>query len=468
MPKIGDYPAATALTGTESVPVVQGGTTKKATAAQVADYNKTAITASAVAAAAVSAKATNARQTQITPPRQVTLISGQDDDTFTVLTNCTRTVDTVNTKIGGQAHKLTFAGAVTATATVDPLGPVAPLVFGVASAVMGWFYVTDASKVTSISLDIYSQAGPLWTRSLTNIVTGWNFFNQSASASTLTGWGTAIKARLTVVTSAATDINVGAVWVNCPPKAQVLYIDDRGYLSWYLNGYPALKALGVPCTIALDPTKMGDSPGTISEAMSEAQVLAFLADGNGNSLGIHGYDGSPTSAMTAAQLRTDDRRAYQQCERLGFTPMWRAAFVQNSAANAAAVQPYWPLGYATPSGGSSVTSFPFPDPYNIARYSLHGRTQADLDGIFTTLQATNQLLVCYTHAIDGAGGSNITQAMWDYFVAKVSAGITGGWLEGVTFESLQATAGTKFRRGIGATAVEYQDAAGARQSILLP
>ena len=65
-------------------------------------------------------------------------------------------------------------------------------------------------------------------------------------------------------------------------------------------------------------------------------------------------------------------------------------------------------------------------------------------------------------------GNDSTQAEWDYFVSKVSDGVSAGWLEGVTFEDLLARGGLRFRRGLGDVAVELPGVDGSVSSVRLP
>lgn len=399
-------------------------------------------------------------------PSVVTLLSGQVDETYTG-TNSTRTVDTVNHKVGGRALKVTMAGAVTATVILDPPGPTDPLIMPPAAAVGMWVYVPNPALVTSISVELYTTAdlatAGRWARPVqqANLVAGWNCVRWAASEglADLSTWGTVYRVRLVVATTGATDVTVGHVWAECPPRAQVLFIEDRGYKTFVTSGALAqLRALGIPVTWALDPALLGTSVGTKNEVVTENDIAA--AARAGDSISLHGWDGAATAAMTADEAATDTLRGLRWLQQRGYPGrMWRAAWVQNQAAQAAAAQPYV-LAYATPTNGSAPTAWPFINRWNVPRWALHGRSAATVDAMFAGLARTHGLLVCYTHGVHADGGFDTTPAEWAYFVSKLTAAVAAGWLEGVTFEDLYGRSGGTFRSVFGQAQAEYLDAAG--------
>lgn len=70
--------------------------------------------------------------------------------------------------------------------------------------------------------------------------------------------------------------------------------------------------------------------------------------------------------------------------------------------------------------------------------------------------------------IDSGGGTNITQENWDYFLAKVDAARSAGWLECVTFEQLFAASGGRVVLSGGDAIYEYFDDTGVRTQKRLP
>ena len=404
-------------------------------------------------------------------PRLVSLMSGQSDDSW-ILSNSTQSTDTVNYKVGGSGAKLTMAGAVTATAIIDPVGPTDPLTMPPASVVGLWVYVTDASKITSLTVEVYTDSGltgsAKWARTASGLVNGWNLQRWTAfsGVSSLDTWGDVYRVRAVVVTNAATDITIGHMWAECPPKAQVLFCADRGYRSFVDNGLPDLRSLDVPVTWALDPALLGTSVGTADEVITEADVATFAAAGD--SISLHGWDGSATSAMTSTQIEQDTVKALRWLQQRGYAGrMWRAGWVQNLATNAAAARPHV-LAYGTPTSQAANSAWPPVNRWDIPRYSVHGRTTGQIDTEFNILERTHSLLVCYTHGISAAGGNDSTPDEWNYFVSKLTEGIEGGWLECVTFEDLYARSGGKFRSVFGDNQYDYLDETGTatRKSML--
>lgn len=417
--------------------------------------------------APVASQASEARRrTNTDPGTVVTLMSCQVDETY-IVTNCTTAADTVNFKLGNRGLKVTTTAAVTATVIQDPVGPTDPLIMPAASTVGFWVYVPDVTKITSIGTEIYTDAtlttAKRWSRTATQsaLVNGWNLLRWSASAglTDLTSWGTVYRTRILVTTNAATDVTIGHFWTDCPAKAQILFIEDRGYKTFKDVGLPDLRELKIPVTWALDPATHGTSAGTKSEVITDADVATFAADGD--SIGFHSYAGEVTATMTADQIRVDTLKAIRWLQQRGHAGrMWRAAWTQNSAPEHAAAQPYV-LAYATPNSVAGLSTWPPTDRWNISRWSVHGRTTADMDTMFNNLKRTHQLLVCYTHGVHVDGNTDATPAEWDYFITKCKQGLDEGWLEGVTFEDLYARSGGTFRAGFGRAQAEYLDAAGA-------
>lgn len=363
------------------------------------------------------------------------LFTGQSSEA-PVAVSCAITADIVNFKYGTQAWKMTMASAVTAQMRLNQPSGVA---FGAAGCIGSWIYVEDATKCTSITIEIALNSGltTLWTRSFTP-VTGWNFYRMQASAGTTSIWGTSYRVRINAVVNAATTVTVSTVWGEVRPKAQIILIEDGGYDALFYsgaNGYADVRSRNIPIVWAVDPAKFAPT-----DAARINWVQLRDAFNNGDEVNYHGYDGAVTSTMTAEQIAADDLAARQLLNQHGYTiGPYRAAWVQNSAPNAAAVQNsmQW---YATTSSTTGIICYPFPAPYkwDVFRTSVHGRTNANFDSYFGTLERTHGVMVFYVHGINNAGGTNATEAEWDYFLAKIDAGINAGWLEVVTFAQLMA------------------------------
>ena len=385
-------------------------------------------------------------QAQLTPDgrTKVSLVTGQAGQSY-ILSNCTQAADTTRFKAGTQSIKVTPTDTGMSRIIIDPVFPDPapdPHPFGAASLVRAWLYLTDASKISAVSIGIAVDATftNTWNRAQSSgFVDGWNLISHQASYGDVTQWGQAYRMTLSVTSSGVGTYNWGEVWTETTIKAQILFIEDRGYKTFVDKGLPDLRSLGVPVTWALDPLTHGANVGTLAEVITDDQVATFAAAGD--DISIHAYDGAVTSTMTPEQIRTDALSALKWLQDRGYENgrQWRAAWTQNSAPNAAAAKPYF-AAYATARSSASMEAWPMLDPYNVSRYMLHGRSESEIDGMFATLQKTNSLWVVYTHGVSDLAGA-ISQTDWDYFISKLTTAINAGWLEGVTFSQLLSRSG---------------------------
>jgi hypothetical protein len=312
-----------------------------------------------------------------------------------------------------------------------------------------------------------------------------------ATDSVLAGLQGVTSARVILVATGATSVTVGTMWAECSPKAQLVVIDDGAYYSefmaptgaWsgtspggipFVGGYPDLKALGVPVVWAPDTSLVGQNTGSYappSDRATWAQLAAVMGDGNGNEMNYHGSSGNATASMTSAQIVTEVMTAIKQLEQNGYqNPPIKAAWSQNQATNASAAHPYM-LGSRNSSNnsGSPVTCWPPEDMYGIPCQALD--SPVTWSTVEANLQATNGVCVAYVHRIDdtiGNAGSCTTRAQWGAFLDFIQAGLSGGWLQPVTFLDLLAQDGLKFRRTEGDWTTEYFDATGTVQRKRLP
>lgn len=338
---------------------------------------------------------------------------------------------------GGPSTRLALSAAGTHEyALID----VAPREYPPASLVHAWIWVEDASKVNSAVVIIVS--GPTenlttWSRDVP-VQTGWNLLRLAAHSGNLDSWGKPRRVNLRVNTNAATAVAWGKVWMECPPKAQMVFVEDRGYRTFINLGLPDLRSRNIPVTWALDMAL--NSATTAGPHITDAEVLQFAAAGD--AMSIHAYDGAVTSQMTAKQIRQDALRAQGWLLDRGLpaTP-FRAAYTQNEAVNAAAADPFFAAQSTGTNKSASMETWPHVNPRDVGRYILHGRTPAQIDAQFATMKSTHCVWFPYTHGIDAAGGSNITPTEWAYFLSKVDAAIAEGWLEATTWDRMLAQAG---------------------------
>lgn len=407
---------------------------------------------------------------EVHAPAVISLIGGQPDETLTV-TNCTATADTVNKRFGVQSWKLTMAAAVTATAKLTALtggGAINEPISGVGLMI----YVPDVTKVTGLTVQLYTGVADtdFYNFNITglrlglagNLKTGWNIVRWTPSHKTITGtplaFGNIDHVRVVVVTNAATDVSVQQLFVQRRPKASVLFIHDGGYTLWDQSpGYFDLRDRKVPVTWSVDTGLIGDE-----NHVTDARLREIGAE-NRNSIGFHGYDGTLTATMTAAQCQAHTMKAIKWLAVRGYTGrIWRSAWLQNSAPQAESTNDMVLVNpmFGT-EGQERIQSWPFHDRYGVARIAIQGKTEAQIDSIFDELKANHGVAVLYTHRVRDGFVADITPAMWTYFLAKYDAGVAEGWLEAVTLEMLLESSGVRIRQGMGgAWAAEWPNVDG--------
>lgn len=308
-----------------------------------------------------------------------------------------------------------------------------------ASLVCGYIWVEDPAAFTGINLIITGPGGTTarWIRSITGnavpLRAGWNKFILPAMSGTLTDWGTISRIDVQVVAKQATSLAVSRMWFEAPPKARMIFVEDRGYRTFINDGLPALRQRGIPVTWALDMAL--NSPDKTGVHITDEEVLQFAAEGD--QMSIHAYDGAVTKTMTPEQIRTDALRSQGWLIKKGLPPtLFRAAYTQNEAPNAFAANPYFSAQATSTGSAGGLETWPPANANNVSRYQLHQRTNEQIDAIFARLKATRSLWIPYTHGITATGTSNITPESWAYFLTKVDQAIAEGWLEATTWERM--------------------------------
>lgn len=412
-------------------------------------------------------------------PRILTLAVGTEDETAQgYMTKGTIAADTDNYRYGGRGWKITNNPGETYFKWVlnkPAPGATTPLATPAWQAMCMWVYIYDATKVTNLQVNIYHSADLsatyrwLWaanTAPTTTLVTGWNFIRIPASFSSNNPTRNIYQVELLVgVNADDASVTIGHWYLECPSKARFILTADRGYQTFYANIYPEMKARNWPVTFAVDCMLFGTGSG-ITSVMSLADMKTCAAE-NGNSISFHGWDGSPTSAMTEAQLRTDTLRSIKFLQRefpnsLG--RFWRAAFVQNSAAQRAAVYDYLLAAAAGGADNLGPTMWPPNNWYHIRRWSLDNyKTLGNIADLFTQAQATHLTYNVFVHGYDSTTpGWDVDSTRWALFRDSLDAAVAAGWAEVVTFEQLFLESGGTFSTSGGATVAEYTDATGAR------
>jgi hypothetical protein len=424
-------------------------------------------------------------------PQVTTLWGGQTDETITTSGSGTPSVtaDTSNFTLGTQGWQCSMAGTGTGSFIYTQGTPWQPPPVGAVGLAC---YIPSVTNLTTVEVEIvFSSAGP-WTvtlnaASVPALASGWNYIRWAGTQSNPAGLqGTITSVRVVLVATGATSVTVAQIWAECRPKASLVVIADGAYYSdfvWgtyggtspggiqFTGGYADLKALGIPVVFAPDTGLMG--AGTIpADRSTWAQLAPVMADGNSNEMNYHGSSGNATQNMTAAQIITEVVTAIKQLQQQGYpNPPIKAAWAQNEATNASAARPYM-LGYRSPSGssGSPVGAWPPVNMWNIVCQALD--EAVTWSTVETSLQASRGVCITYLHGIDingtTGGIDGTTPAQWGLFLDFINTGLTGGWLEGVTFQTLMARAGYKYRQTAGPWSYEYYDATGTIQHAKLP
>lgn len=175
----------------------------------------------------------------------------------------------------------------------------------------------------------------------------------------------------------------------------------------------------------------------------------------GDSISFHGWDGNPTSAMTAAQYRADTAKAVKWLQSRRYAGrMWRAAVVNNLAAAGNAIRDLV-LAQASYTSNGSSTPWPPLNRYDIPRYGFYNATAANTNAVFALMQLTHQSLVVFNHGIHTDGGNDATPALFDNFMDRAEEGIAAGWLEFTTFEELWLESGGQWGDVSGATTAQF-------------
>lgn len=299
-------------------------------------------------------------------------------------------------------------------------------------------YIPDATGITNFSLRTMT-GGFVKSNYPSTIVNGWNkfrFFTEGAGNIDITADITTF--RLIVAHDANTEANIyiGDIVQVKPEFGNIIIVDDGPYKTFYDIAYPLFKALNVPVTWAIDPELLGDNtdPNRQNVSQEEIDVLAF--DGL-SEFSFHNYDGTIMSTATEAEALKDTLNCIRYLRKNGLEPekIFRASWLQNNCPNHALADLVLDAS-ATYNGASGITMYPFPDKYNIARYSMQGRQTSAIDAIFNKLKTQHCTVFMYTHGISDGSDRNLTESLLQYYVNKISEGITEGWLNPTTYNRL--------------------------------
>lgn len=320
-------------------------------------------------------------------------------------------------------------------------------------------YVSDVSKVTTISLFVYfdNSYDSAMSKGFTglNMKTGWNYLRMTTPYFYKSGyanyWNTSTKAAIRITANSEVTVCIGDFAFCYPDKAKMIFIEDHSYSNFKNVAYPQLKALGIPVTWGLKIDMLGAGVEFASSIITMDDVNELAID-EMSEINFHSWHGEGTETMTESQTaeQTLKCRNWLASHGLWHTP-YRSAWVQNRAPHAVAVAKKYLKYSPTYANKTDVASvFPFEDNYDIPRFELHDRNNSAIDLIFNTIKNTHGVFCCYTHDLsdqiptDGTSRMHINTEEWNYFMEKVNEGITDGWLEGTTIGWLDNKYGSEF------------------------
>lgn len=492
-------PAGTQAGGVVLVPDTWGPLVVAAEAAANAAAEDAAQVGAAMTVATTAVADAARANRRASQPGIYSLITGSDEEvTWSRIGFNPVTLDTVNTRINGRAWKLQASGA-TSNPYVDFTPPNSPITIPSAQALCMWVHIPDASNVTQIWVSLFQDlAGAVTISRATGsgdfspqpLVNGWNFvrFALGPMIEPKPAWtGTQIakiRIRLDIPSGATNEITLGHVYLECPTQARIVFVLDRGYKSFIINGGLArAREVGVPITWAVDVLKIGGDVGTGGEAVTAAELRAAWQEGD--SISFHGYTANPTATMTDAQARADTMQCIKWLAANGYEGrIWRAAWVQNQGPAAAvkglllgqAYSNSQTLAYPT---GTIVDAWPPMNMHSIYRWGVQstGSSAAVVDAQLSILKRTRGFAVPYMHGLIGPVGSTGAAAgvpvndtgiaEMNYFFDKVAAGMAEGWLRPSTFEELWRESGGSFSQMGGGTLATWTDPDGAPRTKML-
>lgn len=308
-------------------------------------------------------------------------------------------------------------------------------------------YIEDVTKISKIELKLQTyidaDRNVTQTKTANQLHNGWNYLRFLTTNLPLEQWGKCKMLRVLTYTTEPTTVYYGDIIQVKPNKARIMFVDDHAYSDFKTNAYPVLKNQGIPVTWAIQPGRIGLSIADSGTLLTEEDITELSNDPY-SEFSWHSYDGTDTSSMSITELQADCKKSITFLRKNGLLPehYWRAAWKHNNAPNARYCDDLMDGGaYYDTIGRPEV--FPFTNKYNISRYSIHRRTQEDIDSIFNILQKTHCTVVFYTHGFitvaddsESNTTNNVTNIEFDYFMSNIATGVSEGWIEGTTFDWL--------------------------------
>lgn len=390
----------------------------------------------------------------------VELLIKPEDDNLTVQGQSGDVYIDSKVKLNNKStYRIDTDGAVTGNLIVNLLDNA---VFNKPSSIGAYFYTEDADKINSVTLYLYNlDVSETWARGTGNdyyggeIKNGWNLIKFPTSASANTNMGTdCFRVTVSVNTSEKASLNLGAVFLEKEEKGKILFVNDHGRKGGWSELVTGQTQTAIqdaedrdmPITFALNPKRIDDGDTLAMdlatlEVVKESPIARFS---------FHSYNRTPTSSMNLMELKADTNNSVRWLTAKGFgNTHFRAAFTQNIApegVNTLGFGGLRALATSSDNTGSKTRTFPFIDRSNVIRTALHGKTESEIDEIFSSLKDLGGILVMYTHAIKPNGDTTLYDATvdeWDYFMSKIDTAQTEGWIDLVSYEDLEQSLAKK-------------------------
>lgn len=302
-----------------------------------------------------------------------------------------------------------------------------------ASALILHVYIVDATKISTIGLDLSDTGGVKdWKRASTTPVNGWNILRWTATEGTMNLWELAYSIAVRFTCTETVSVYIGGIYMEKNDKARILLVEDGGYPTFLSIGYPQLKARGFHTTWALNPGRLGDF------RITEADVDSI----SGDSLSYWSWHSWTSDIhadiMPSREVADNATKCMRWIQAKGLQPKYwfRGAITQNVCTNHAILQDMIEA-YATPVSAMSLTNFPFQDPYNVPRLSIKSSVEGGLlPSLFANLKKTHGVAVFYLHGISD-DLADISVANWNVFIAQLDLALAEGWIESVTYDILR-------------------------------
>lgn len=323
-------------------------------------------------------------------------------------------------------------------------------------------YIENVNKISTCTFRVTTSNSISLDYGISNKISeGWNDILINVNNQTyenIQNWSDAASFRLIFFGNGTDDykVYISGIILGRIEKAKLIFVDDHAYHGFMERAYPLLKAAGQPVTWAINPGDLGGVVGDGESKLTQEDIDTLAMDAY-SEFSFHNWNpkNNPTETMTADELRQDYQKCITYLRQHGICPthIWRAALTQNRADNWWVAQDMVEAAAMHNASGGFVT-WPFDDPYNVQRVSLHRGKVNDqyedfetqfkprIDGYFNRLQKTHGTMILYTHGcIENRASAttdlHCTVEEVQYLSSKIAAAVAAGWLEPTTYNRLR-------------------------------